>query len=55
MTKHSKSLVELFLRFMHDHYYTGKLEDPDARELNLAMHLGGVSDRYVKHHSWELL
>jgi hypothetical protein len=47
MTRHSKLLVPLFLRFMHFQFFGGNLDDPDARELKLLTHLDESSTRYA--------
>lgn len=44
ITKHSKVLVPIFLRFMHHQYYADSVNDPDARELRLSDHVDSIAE-----------
>jgi hypothetical protein len=43
-TKKSKVVVPIFLNFLHCQYYFYHDDDPDARELNLNVHVDGQED-----------
>jgi hypothetical protein len=45
LSRHSKLLVPLVLRFMHFQFFGGNLDDPDARELKLLSHLDESNTR----------
>lgn len=43
LTAHSRTVVPMFLCFMHRQYYAVHADDPDARELRLADILSGIN------------
>lgn len=50
LTKYSRQLVPIFIRFLHFQYFSGVISGPDARELRLVDHIEYLeeNERYVK-------
>lgn len=48
ITAHSRTIVPLFLRFMHEQYYVVHSDDPDSRELELSKNLKIIDDNYLE-------